>query len=300
MLYKVCVRSTLEYGLVIYYHSLTLPQAKSLSQIQYRAAKLCTGALHFTSQTKLETDLAWESIADRVKFLGLNIFHKIHCYETRPLIRKCMPALNQGNTRAQGTYVTPKFVSVGLSNSFFPHFAKIWSSLDKSTRTADITEFKSKVKSIVKPKRQKHFAAGNKYANSLLCRLRVGRSFLNSHGFAINLATTDKCSFCNKSENVKHYFFSCTKYKDQQTALFASIIAFFPEFSRMSTENKLQALLYGIYLNAPEPDPRNRIIALKVQNFILQTGRFAKSFKPGPFQPAPPPPAQPISPPPPP
>ena len=68
----------------------------------------------------------------------------------------------------------------------------------------------------------------------------------------------------------------------------------------MSTENKLQALLYGIYLNAPEPDPRNRIIALKVQNFILQTGRFAKSFKPGPFQPAPPPPAQPISPPPPP
>ena len=70
ILYKVCVRSTLEYGLVIYYHSLTLPQAARLSQIQYRAAKLCTGALHFTNQVKLENDLAWESIADRAKFLA--------------------------------------------------------------------------------------------------------------------------------------------------------------------------------------------------------------------------------------
>ena len=124
--------------------------------------------------------------------------------------------------------------------------------------------------------------------------LQVGRSFLNAHGFAINLAATDKCSFCNKSETIKHYFFSCTKYKDQQTALFASIHDVFPEFSKKSIENKLQALLYGIYLNAPEPDSRNRIIAFKVQNFILQTGRFSKSFKPGPFQPppvpAPPPP----------
>ena len=70
ILFKVCVRSTLEYGLVIYYHSLTLPQAACLSQIQYRAAKLCTGALHFTNQVKLENDLAWESIADRAKFLA--------------------------------------------------------------------------------------------------------------------------------------------------------------------------------------------------------------------------------------
>ena len=290
ILYKVCVRSTLEYGLVIYYHSLTLPQANRLSQIQYRAAKLCTGALHFTSQVKLETDLAWESIADRAKFLGLNIFHKIHCHETRPLVRNCMPQLNHGNTRAQGTYIKPKFISVGMSNSFFPHFAQQWSCLDKSTRNSDIPDFKSKVKSFLKPKRQKHYAVGDKYANSLLCRLRVGRSFLNSHGFAINLAATDKCSFCNKPETIKHYFFSCSEFKNQQTTLFAAIHDFLPAFSKKSIENKLQTLLYGIYLNSPEPDPRNKLIAYKVQNYILQTGRFSKAFKPGPFQPPPPPP----------
>ena len=101
------------------------------------------------------------------------------------------------------------------------------------------------------------------------------------------MATTDKCSFCNKPETVKHFFFSCTKFKEQQTALFASNLQVFPDFAKKSIENKLQALLYGIYLNAPEPDSRNRMIFFRVQNYILQTGRFSKSFKPGPFQPSP-------------
>ena len=137
----------------------------------------------------------------------------------------------------------------------------------------------------MKPKRHKHFSAGNKYANSLHCRLRVGRIFFNSHGFAIILTTSDKCSFCNKAETVKHYFFSCSKFKDQQNTLFSSILQIFPEFANKSIENKLQVLLYGIFLNAPEPDPRNGFFAFRVQDYILQTGRFSKTFKPGPFQP---------------
>ena len=155
-----------------------------------------------------------------------------------------MPPLNSGNTRAQGTNIKPKFVSVGLSNSFFPKFAELWSSLDKSTRSSDIPDFKSKIKLTMKPKRHKHFSAGNKYANSLHCRLRVGRIFFNSHGFAIILTTSDKCSFCNKAETVKHYFFSCSKFKDQQNILFSSILQIFPEFANKSIENKLQVLEY--------------------------------------------------------
>ena len=139
----------------------------------------------------------------------------------------------------------------------------------------------------MKPKRHKHFSAGNKYANSLHCRLRVGRIFFNSHGFAIILTTSDKCSFCNKAETVKHHFFCCSKFKDQQNILFSSILQIFPEFANKSIENKLQVLLYGIFLNAPEPDPRNGFFAFRVQDYILQTGRFSKTFKPGPFQPPP-------------
>ena len=75
ILYKVCVRSTFEYGLVLYWHSLKQTKAAQLVQIQYCAARLCTGALMFTNQSCLETDLSWESIAEKAKFLRLSIFH---------------------------------------------------------------------------------------------------------------------------------------------------------------------------------------------------------------------------------
>ena len=66
----MCVRSTIEYRLVIYWHTLKPSEAARIKQIHYRAAKICTGALHFSSQSKLEEDLSWETIDNRAKFLG--------------------------------------------------------------------------------------------------------------------------------------------------------------------------------------------------------------------------------------
>ena len=84
LLYKLTIRSVLDYGLAIYFHTLKVTEIARLNQIQYRAAKLCTGALHFTSQTKLENDLGWETISTRADFLGLSLFQKIHLHRTRP------------------------------------------------------------------------------------------------------------------------------------------------------------------------------------------------------------------------
>ena len=119
LLYKVCVRSTLEYGLVLYWHTLKPTEASRLNQIQYRAAKICTGALHFTSQYKLQVELSWEKLEDRAKFLGICIFHQIHLWQIRPLIRKCMPPLNNNNTRISGTYIRSRYYNKRYNNSFF-------------------------------------------------------------------------------------------------------------------------------------------------------------------------------------
>ena len=107
LLYKLTIRSVLEYGLVVYYNSLTQNQQLRLSQVQYRAARLCTGALYLTSQVKLEKDLSWEPLSSRVNFLSLSIFHKVAHNLTRPLIRKCMPILNctNHNTRSPSQFV---------------------------------------------------------------------------------------------------------------------------------------------------------------------------------------------------
>ena len=93
LLYKLTTISVLEYGIVVYYHSLTLAQISRMAQVQYRAARLCTGALYRTSQVKLEHDLSWETLVSRVDFLSLSIFYKISHNLTRPLIKKCMLTL---------------------------------------------------------------------------------------------------------------------------------------------------------------------------------------------------------------
>ena len=76
LIYKLTIRSVFEYWLVIYYNSLTQNQQLKLSQVQYRAARLCSGALYLTSQVKLQKYLSWEYFSARVNFLSLTMFHK--------------------------------------------------------------------------------------------------------------------------------------------------------------------------------------------------------------------------------
>ena len=90
MLYKITVRSVIDYALPIYANNLKLTEIARLDRIQYKAGKLVCGALHFTSREKLNNELGWENFHTRIKFLGLSLFHKIHLHQTRPLVRKCM------------------------------------------------------------------------------------------------------------------------------------------------------------------------------------------------------------------
>ena len=93
-MYKLTVRSVIDYGLITYYHCLNQAEIIRLNQIQYRAAKLCTGALHLTNQSKLEADLGWETLETRANFLGLSQFQKFHLKLTRPLVLSLMPNIN--------------------------------------------------------------------------------------------------------------------------------------------------------------------------------------------------------------
>ena len=57
MLYKVTVRTVLDFALPVYYHTLKVCEKKRLEQIQYKCAKLTSVALNFTSQIKLNNEL---------------------------------------------------------------------------------------------------------------------------------------------------------------------------------------------------------------------------------------------------
>ena len=49
-----------------------------LDGIQYKAAKLVTGAYHLTNKEKLNLELGLETISERGDLLSLTFFHKIH------------------------------------------------------------------------------------------------------------------------------------------------------------------------------------------------------------------------------
>ena len=161
LLYKLTVRSVIDYGLMIHFHSLRQTDIARLTQLQYRAAKLVTGALHLTSRDKLDAELGWENLSTRAEFLGLSLFHKIRRGETRPLVRTCMPTfnLNPRNTRNPNPYNKfPAKLGYKFSNSFFPHFTKSFNNLPDSLQNEpDHDVFKEKLKLELKPKKTKTF-----------------------------------------------------------------------------------------------------------------------------------------------
>ena len=113
-----------------------------LDKIQYSAAKLVTSTLHYTSRDKLFTELGWESIKQRADYLGLTLFHKIHCKLTRPLVTFCMPELLARPQNLRSDKVYKQFHATGIKyrNSFFPYMSRLWNRLPKNVKSMTIDD----------------------------------------------------------------------------------------------------------------------------------------------------------------
>ena len=96
-------------------------------------------------------------------------------------------------SRSKGGYIPFKKLNSKFDNSFFPHTTILWNNLPKHVKCKDVVEFKQYIKKEFKPPKYKHFARGNKYSNSLLTKIRVGRSELKLHKFTIGLVDSPQC-----------------------------------------------------------------------------------------------------------
>ena len=122
LLYKLTVRSVIDYGLLVYYKALKLTDLARLDNIQYKAAKLVTGAFHLTNKEKSNKELGCETISERGDILSLSFFHKIHLGETRPLLKTCLLKVNLINslsTRSNIGYIQEKFKGEVFETYFF-------------------------------------------------------------------------------------------------------------------------------------------------------------------------------------
>ena len=281
LLYKITVRSVIDYSLPIYGNSLKQTDLARLERLQYCAAKLVTGALHFTSREKLNIELGWENIKSRIDFLGLSIFHKIHLQETRPLVRSCLTKLDYEKkhyTRSKGGYSPYPNYGAKYQKTFFPYISKMWNNLNSSTQSLALSDFKLKLKDIFKPFKNKHYAKGSKIGNILLTRIRVDRSDLNLHKYTIGLSDTPACDCHAKQESSLHFVIDCFLYSNERQTLFNLVEQFIPNFNRLNKRQKYEALVFGINTDNPDYNYTNTNITIAVQNYIMKTKRFSDDF----------------------
>ena len=72
----------------------------------------------------------------------------------------------------------------------------------------------------LKPVKLRHYAYGNKLGNKLWTRLRLGRSYLNSHGYTIGKVPSPSCQCHHKNETVQNYVLDCLLYTNERQLLF--------------------------------------------------------------------------------
>ena len=278
VLYKLTVRSVIDYGLPIFYNNLRQTEVRRLSQLQYRAGKLVCGALHYTSQVKLEKELGWETIGTRSDILGLSIFHKVAINLTRPLIHKCMPQLDIFRThitRSNGGFIPFPYTSMSFNNSFFPYHTKLWNCVPKEHRsTGDMLVFKDSLKTLYKPVKHKHYSVGSKLGNSLVTQLRVGRSYLNSHSHSIGLAESPHCDCSDSLESPQHVLLSCPFYDSERQEMINKISQLILGFKLKPLKLQTELLLCGVPPDDPDYLTINRSVTLTVQHFLLTIKRF--------------------------
>ena len=280
MLYKIIIRSVIDYALPVYANNLKLTELARLDRVQYKAGKLVCGALHYTSREKLNTELGWENFHNRIKFLGLSLFQKIHLHETRPLIRSCMSTLDYAKkylTRSKAGYSPYPNFGNKFSNSFFPYMAKQWNNLDVGTQVMMLPDFKMQLKKDLKPCKYKHFSRGSKLGNSLFSRIRLNRSELNQHKFDIGLHDTPECICHAKSESSLHYIMDCFLYSGERQTLFDLVEHYIPNFLKLSKTKQFEILLFGITPENSDFHTTNTTISIAVQKFILKSKRFQET-----------------------
>ena len=270
LMYKLTVRSVIEYGIIVMGNNIKVSDMNKLNRIQYAAGKIVSGALHFTNSQKLEQELGWETIQQRIDLLSLNFFHKIHLGETRPLIKTCMSELTNSGRRSAGKYNQHKNFGSNHQKSFFPYYTKIWNKLPDETRKLTATEFKAEIKSQF-TNTKKYLHCGSKIGNKLVTWLRVGRSYLNSHSYMINKTESPACSCGATNETVSHFILTCHKYDNLRQHLINSVSAVVPNLHQLNNATKLDILLFG------KPDLEfkdNKIIQYATQTYVLSTDRF--------------------------
>ena len=266
IVYISYVRPILEYGDVVW-GGCTASDAELLEGVQLAAARAVTGATRCTSNSKLYSEIGWETLSKRREKHRLKLFYKMfHGHAPAHLcnlIPENVSSRNPYNVRSKGNISEPKYKLNLYGNSFIPSTIRHWNRLPSAIRNSeDVDTFQRKLDRD-KPKSNDLFYIGNRRLNILHARFRMGCSQLNYNMHKMGILSSPACSCGAPVETSYHYFFECPNYVIHRNYLQLKVIPLAP-FT-------LNTLLYG---SNSCPKANNKIIFEATQNFISQSGRF--------------------------
>jgi hypothetical protein len=236
-----------------------------IESVQYRAAKIVSGAIHRTSHTIVYKELEWDSLKERRKKQRLKLYHKAVIEEAPVYLQNTLPQKVGMNLRNADDYVTASTRTDAFKFSFFPKTTSDWNELDEDTKSAKTSAaFKNKLDKD-KIKVPKWYYTGDRPLNIYHARLRMLCSSLNDHLYShIHVIESPECACGNIRENNKHFFLECPMYVNERQVMLQKLNA-----TKYGTS--LNKILYGDETCSSETNVAGFKI---IQEYLKATERF--------------------------
>ena len=265
-LYFAFIRSKLEYANIVW-DNCSRQLADLLESVQYRAAKIVSGAISRTSHHIVYSELGWDTLEERRCKSRLKTMYKVINKDAPEYLQSIIPA-TQGQhdyqLRHENNYPVVKTRTTAFKNTFLPKTIIDWNKLNDDTKLSESLEsFSNKLNGNL-TKTPIWYYTGDRNASILHARLRMLCSPLNDHLFSYIHVDSPSCVCGHPRENNKHFLLECPLYLNSRNLMIA-------ELEAINFTPNAKHLLYGDETSSED----SNIKAFKIiQDYILETKRF--------------------------
>ena len=218
-MYKSFILPIFDYADILW-DNCTVNQSTLLENMHLDALRTITGTVHGTSHAKLLNESGFCSLKERRKRHKLLYYFRIVNGLCPDYLQNLLPPLvsthNPYHRRKPLERVIPRFHTETYRNSFILSSTTLWNDLPPHVQEIQsLSQFKRYLRSpdeIPPP----YFYLGNRQAQILHCRLRLGMSNLQDDLFKRHLSLITTCS-CNYSfETADHLLLHCKNFHHQR------------------------------------------------------------------------------------
>ena len=236
-----------------------------MEQVQYRAGKIISGAIHRTSRELVYQELGWDTLAERRKKQRIKTFHKMVNGKAPTYLQEEIPDVNPNRENLRNESNIPKIRGmVFYEKTFIPKTIDDWNNLDDEIKPVEsYNTFADKItRKIETPI---WYLIGERTTNMWHARMRMKCSPLNddlhSH---IHVVDTPGCSCGYRRETSKHFLLDCPLYTDERDAMLS-------ELALLGFKPLVKNLLFGDTTYSVETNCKAFTI---IQNYLKSTKRF--------------------------